>query len=118
MAGRVGDDAAGRMLLARARARGVRADVGVDPEAPTGTVLVVDGEIRADRGAKPASRRSTCRTLEADAVLVSGYLAGGHGLAALERARAGWIALDAARLDVAPAAGARSCSRTRPRRGG
>ena len=51
VAGRVGDDAAGRLLLSHLAARGVRAEVGIDASARTGTVLIVDGEIRADRGA-------------------------------------------------------------------
>ena len=56
VAGRVGDDAAGRMLLAHLAAHGVRAEVGIDATSRTGTVLVVDGEIRADRGANSAVR--------------------------------------------------------------
>ncbi|HEX2504729.1 MAG TPA: PfkB family carbohydrate kinase [Gaiellaceae bacterium] len=102
--GRVGDDAAGRMLLAELAAHGVRTRVGVDPAEPTGTVLVVDGEIRADRGANAAFAPEHLPALEADAVLVSGNLPPETALTALADARAAWVALDAARLDALPAA--------------
>ena len=42
---------AAALLLAQLAALGVRTEVGIDADAPTGTVLVVDGEIRADSGA-------------------------------------------------------------------
>ncbi len=42
--------------------------------------------------------------LDADAALISGYLPAEVAAAALERARAGWVALDAARLDAVPPA--------------
>jgi ribokinase len=100
--GRVGDDAAGRMILTELEDRGVRVRVGIDPKAPTGTVLVVDGRIRADRGANAAFAPEHLPALEADAILVSGYLPVDTVAAALERARADWIALDAARLSELP----------------
>ena len=100
--GRVGDDAAGRLLLSELALRGVRADVSIDPDAPTGTVLVVDGEIRADRGANARFAPEHLPELEADAVLVSGHLPPATVAAALARASAPWIALDAARLTAVP----------------
>jgi sugar/nucleoside kinase (ribokinase family) len=100
--GRVGDDAAGRLLLSELALRGVRADVSIDPDAPTGTVLVVDGEIRADRGANARFAPEHLPELEADAVLVSGHLPPATVAAALARASAPWIALDAARLTSIP----------------
>jgi sugar/nucleoside kinase (ribokinase family) len=100
--GRVGDDPAGRLLIAELEAMGVRPEVGVDAEAPTGTVLVVEGEIRADRGANVRFAPEHLPELDADAILVSGYLPEETVTVALERARAGWIALDAARLDAIP----------------
>ena len=100
--GRVGDDAAGRLLLSELALRGVRAEVSVDPEASTGTVLVVDGEIRADRGANARFAPEHLPELEADAVLVSGHLPPATVAAALDRASAPWIALDAARLTSIP----------------
>jgi sugar/nucleoside kinase (ribokinase family) len=100
--GRVGDDAAGRLLLSELALRGVRADVSVDPDAPTGTVLVVDGEIRADRGANARFGPEHLPELEADAVLVSGHLPPATVAATLDRASAPWVALDAARLTSIP----------------
>jgi sugar/nucleoside kinase (ribokinase family) len=100
--GRVGDDAAGRLLLSELTLRGVRAEASVDPEAPTGTVLVVDGEIRADRGANARFAPEHLPELKADVVLVSGHLPPATIAAALDRATATWIALDAARLTSIP----------------
>ena len=100
--GRVGDDAAGRLLLSELALRGVRAEVSIDPEASTGTVLLVDGEIRADRGANARFAPEHLPLLEADAVLVSGHLPPGTVAAALSGASAHWVALDAARLTSIP----------------
>ena len=100
--GRVGDDAAGRLLLSELALRAVRAEVSIDPNAPTGTVLVVDGEIRADRGANARFTPEHLPDLEADAVLVSGHLPPATVAAALDRSTAAWIALDAARLTSIP----------------
>src|SRR4029077_19448099 len=49
--GRVGDHLGGRALRMTLEERDVRTGLSVDLEAATGTFLVVDGEIRADRGA-------------------------------------------------------------------
>jgi ribokinase len=103
VAGRVGDDAPGRLLLAELAARGVRADVSTDAEARTGTFVLVDGDVRADRGANASYRPEHLPELAADAVLVSGYLPAGTVAAALVRARAPWVALDAGRLAEIPA---------------
>ena len=100
--GRVGDDAAGRLLLSELALRGVRAEVSIDPDAATGTVLVVDGEIRADRGANARFTPEHLPELEADAVLVSGHLPPATVAAALAQANAPWVALDAARLASIP----------------
>ena len=100
--GRIGEDAAGRLLLSELALRGVRAEVSVDPEASTGTVLVVDGEIRADRGANARFAAEHLPGLEADAVLVSGHLPPATVAAALAQASAPWVALDAARLTSIP----------------
>ena len=103
VAGRVGDDDGGRLLLAHLAARGVRADVEVDGAAPTGTVLVVDGEVRAERGANAQYAPQHLPELEADAVLVSGHLREALVAAALSRAQAAWVALDLARVAAPPA---------------
>ena len=100
--GRVGADPAGRLLLSELALRRVRAEVSIDPEAATGTVLVVDGEIRADRGANARFAPEHLPELEADAVLVSGHLRPATVAAALDRATAAWTALDAARLTSIP----------------
>ena len=102
--GRVGDDLGGRALRTELQARGVRTDLSVDFEAATGTFLVVDGEIRADRGANAGfSPDDLPDQLEADVALVSGYLPGPTVAAALERAKGAWIALAPALLDPLPA---------------
>ena len=103
VAGRVGDDAAGRMLLAHLAAHGVRSEVGIDASARTGTVLAVDGVIRADRGANRRYEPEHLPRLEADALLVSGHLPEPTAAAVLARAKATWVALDAARLTAIPA---------------
>ena len=83
-------------------ARGVHSEIAVDAEAPTGTFLDVDGEIRADRGANARFRAEHLPVLAADAVLVSGYLPEETVTAALAAAQAPWIALEVGRLSVLP----------------
>jgi sugar/nucleoside kinase (ribokinase family) len=102
--GRVGDDLGGRALRTELQERGVGADFSVDFEAATGTFLVVDGEIRADRGANASfSPEDLPDLLAADVVLVSGYLPGRTVAKALERAEGTWLALAPALLDPLPA---------------
>ena len=76
--GRVGDDAAGRLIRAELAAAGVEPLLAVDPELPTGTFAeaVVGGEhaVIADRGATDALGQGDLPACDADAVLVSGYL--------------------------------------------
>jgi sugar/nucleoside kinase (ribokinase family) len=101
--GRVGDDLGGRALRAALEERGVRSDFSVDLETATGTFLVVDGEIRADRGANARfAPEHLPGRLEADAVLVSGYLPRPTVAEALERAEGTWVALAPAFLDPLP----------------
>jgi ribokinase len=101
--GRVGDDFSGRALRAELQERGVRTDLSIDLEAATGTFVVVDGEIRADRGANARlSPNDLPDVLEADVVLVSGYLPGPTVAAALKRAKGAWVALAPAFLDPLP----------------
>ena len=66
-------------------------------------MLVVDGEIRADRGANAEYAPEHLPALEADVVLVSGHLQEETVVAALSRAEAAWVALDLARLAAPPA---------------
>jgi sugar/nucleoside kinase (ribokinase family) len=103
--GRVGDDMTGRMVRSELEARGVRAELSVDPDTPTGIFLLVDGEPRADRGANANFMPEHLPKLEADAVLISGYLPRPTVEAALADAQARWVALDAARLEDLPPGG-------------
>jgi sugar/nucleoside kinase (ribokinase family) len=100
---RVGDDLAGRALRAELERRDVRAAVSVDGRASTGTFLVVDGEVRADRGANATfAPEHLPERIEADAVLVSGYLPAETVAAAIERAVADWVAVAPGRVGELP----------------
>lgn len=104
--GKVGDDLAGRLLREALTERGVEAALGVEPGARTGAVLSVrvpgDRSMVADRGANAhLSPQDLPDSLEAAAVLVSGYLMFHPGSepaarAALDRAAAEHVAVDAA----------------------
>ncbi|HZO62653.1 MAG TPA: PfkB family carbohydrate kinase [Gaiellaceae bacterium] len=99
--GTVGDDAAGRMIVRELEARGVQPLVAVVEGGSTGTFLLADGGISVDRGV--SHRPGPAGPVEADVVLVSGYLPlAGEVLA---RASGRWVMLDAARLDELPAGG-------------
>jgi len=101
--GRVGDDLGGRALRTELQERGVGGDFSVDFKVATGTFLVADGEIRADRGANARfSPDDLPDSLEADVVLVSGYLPGPTVAKALERAEGTWLALAPALLNPLP----------------
>jgi sugar/nucleoside kinase (ribokinase family) len=104
--GRVGDDLPGRLLADALAARGVDARLTVDPRARTGAMLVVredgDRSMVADRGANARlSPDDLPPELVAEALLVSGYLLFHPGSepaarAAMERARARFVAVDGA----------------------
>jgi ribokinase len=100
--GSVGDDAAGRLIVAELEAGGVRVEVAVSDGA-TGTFLFNGGAISVDRGVSRAVALPD--VIEADVVLVSGYLPAETIEAALARTRAPWAALDAARLEALPPGG-------------
>ena len=101
--GSIGDDFAGHALRSALELQGVTWRVSVDDEAPTGTFLLVDGEIRADRGANARLTPDELpERIDADGVLVSGYLPADAVAAALERADAGWIALSPGPLEPLP----------------
>jgi ribokinase len=92
--GRIGDDAAGRMILAELVERGIRASVTLDRDRPTGTFLVIDGEIRVDRGANLGlTPEEVPPVLDADVTLVSGHLREDTVAASLARSEAAWNAL-------------------------
>lgn len=102
--GRVGDDTAAALVRGALADAGVETRLAVDAALPTGTVVVAGAgrSAIADRGAN----RAFClddlpEALDAGAVVVSGYalLQSGSGdaaRAALGRANARWIAVDAA----------------------
>ncbi|HEU4354131.1 MAG TPA: carbohydrate kinase family protein [Actinomycetota bacterium] len=104
--GRVGDDVAGRILRRALLERGVEPHLAVDPEADTGTMLVVheagERSMVADRGANERLSPSDLPDpIRATAVLVSGYLllheaCRPGALAALERAEATYVGVDPA----------------------
>ncbi|MGH2630118.1 MAG: carbohydrate kinase family protein [Actinomycetota bacterium] len=104
--GRVGDDLQGRTLRQALVEQGVEPSLTIDAEAPTGTMLVVhepgERSMVADRGANARLEPEDLpASIEAGAVLVSGYLLlqePGHEAAgaALERASAEFVAVEAA----------------------
>jgi sugar/nucleoside kinase (ribokinase family) len=115
--GKVGVDVAGRLLRTELEVRGVEAALVEDPTAPSGTMLVVfeagERSMVADRGANARLEPADLPpTLEAGAVLVSGYLllqpgAQEAGVEAIARARAPWIGVEAASWPLVEAVGAR-----------
>jgi sugar/nucleoside kinase (ribokinase family) len=99
--GRVGADAAGRLVADSLAADGVEAWLAFDADVPTGCVVVVGGtSIVADPGASARLAPDDLpATLDARAVLVSGYTLLQRGpepaaRAAVERSRTGWLAVD------------------------
>lgn len=113
--GRVGADLVGRLLRTELEVRGVDTALVDDADAPSGTMLVVfeagERSMVADRGANarlvPADLPST---LEAGAVLVSGYLllqegAREAGREAIRRSRAEWIGVETASWPLVEAVG-------------
>lgn len=103
---RVGDDLGGRLLQASLAERGVDPALRFDPDARTGTMLVVveagERSMVADRGAGARlSPDDLPPTLDAGAVIVSGYLllhpaTTEVAVEAIRRARAPLVAVDAA----------------------
>jgi ribokinase len=110
--GRVGTDAAGRLVAESLTAAGVEPLLALDQTARTGCVIVVGGtSIVADPGASlRLAPRDLPAALEARAVLVSGYSLLQPGpeaaaRAALERARTDCLAVDAASARLVEAFG-------------
>jgi sugar/nucleoside kinase (ribokinase family) len=112
---RVGADVPGRLLRAELEARDVDAALAEDPDAATGTMLVVheagERSMVADRGANARLTPGDLPgALEAGAVLVSGYLllqpgARETGVEAIRRARAPWVGVEAASWPLVDAVG-------------
>ncbi len=110
--GRIGRDAAGRLVADDLAAAGVEVLLARDEAAPTGSVVVLGGSaIVADPGASALLAPGDLPVpLEARAVLVSGYSllqAGPEAAAraALARARTTWLAVDAASANLVTAFG-------------
>ena len=103
---RVGDDPAGRMIADALRDAGVDPALSIDPVLPTGAMLIVheagERSMVSDRGANAALATDDLPArIDARAVLVSGYLVLGAtttstAVAALSRADADVVAVDAA----------------------
>ncbi|MEP6972684.1 MAG: PfkB family carbohydrate kinase [Actinomycetota bacterium] len=114
--GRVGDDIAGGLLRDTLLDRGVEPALTLDPQAPSGTMLVVveEGErsMVADRGANAhLTPEDLPDSLEAGAVLVSGYLllqapTTPAALSAIDRAAAAFIAVESSSWPLVEAFGA------------
>jgi sugar/nucleoside kinase (ribokinase family) len=100
--GRVGADAAGRLVREALATAGVEPLLAIDPDVPTGCVIAVGTGIVADRGASVLLAPDDLPSeIEAGAVLVSGYSllqapAAVAARAAIDRARTKWLAVDAA----------------------
>lgn len=104
--GRVGADTAGALIRDELIGRGVEPALAMDPDVDTGTMLVVhepgERSMVADRGANGRlSPHDLPERLQATAVLVSGYAllfepTFPAAKAALERASARFVAVDAA----------------------
>jgi sugar/nucleoside kinase (ribokinase family) len=110
--GRVGADPAGRLVADSLTAAGVDPLLARDDQALTGCVVVVGStSVVADPGASARlAPEDLPETLEAGAVLVSGYTLLQPGpeaaaRAALERARTGFLAVDAASARLVAAFG-------------
>jgi sugar/nucleoside kinase (ribokinase family) len=114
---RVGADPAGALLRATLLDAGVEPRFAVDDKLPTGCFVQVGERIVVDRGANAAFDVADLGALEADVVLVSGYLlieeTAAAGTAAL-RAPAEWVGVDVASAGLAARDDARE--RLRPAR--
>jgi sugar/nucleoside kinase (ribokinase family) len=114
--GRVGDDLAGRLLRDALAERGVDPALTIDAIAASGTMLVVveagERSMVADRGANARLRPDDLpMALDAGAVLVSGYLllqepTTPAGVAAIERATATFVGVEASSWPLVEAFGA------------
>ena len=114
--GAVGDDLAGRLLRDALTERGVDPALTIEAGAPSGTMLVVveagERSMVADRGANALFAPDDLpASLDAGAVLVSGYLllqesTTPAGLAAIDRASATFVGVEASSWPLVEAFGA------------
>lgn len=100
--GKVGNDPAGAMVTQALEERGVHEFLARDATTPTGAILAVGETTLASRGATGnLSPRDLPETVEAGAILVSGYIllhseSEPAARACLERAATQWLAVDLA----------------------
>ncbi len=100
--GRIGNDAAGEVVLSTLDARGIDTGLARDDELPTGVVVALGNAIVADRGANAQlSPGDLPSPLRGDALLVSGFALFQDGSreaarAALDRFEGEWTAVDLA----------------------
>jgi sugar/nucleoside kinase (ribokinase family) len=114
--GGVGDDLAGRLLRDALAERAVDPALSMEPGAPSGTMLVVveagERSMVADRGANALFTPDDLpESLDAGAVLVSGYLllqasTTPTGVAAIDRAAATFVGVEASSWPLVEAFGA------------
>jgi len=91
--GRIGYDLAGGAVRAAIEGQGVHVHISTDLERPTGTSVLAGGDRFVDRGANAGLTPAELpETIEADAVVLSPYLADATAAAAVDRSRARWIA--------------------------
>jgi ribokinase len=107
--GRIGDDAAGDLVVSILEARGIDGRLTRDQELPTGTAVALADAVVADRGANARlSPEDLPSPLTGDALLVSGFALFQDGSreaarAALERFEGEWTAVDLASPRLATA---------------
>jgi ribokinase len=107
--GRIGDDAAGDLVVSTLEALGIDARLARDQDLPTGTAVALADAVVADRGANARlSPEDLPSPLTGDALLVSGFALFQDGSreaarAALERFEGEWTAVDLASPRLATA---------------
>lgn len=100
--GRIGSDPAGDLVVAALAERGIDARLARDPDETTGAAVALGSSVVAHRGANARlSPEDIPETLEADALLVSGFALFQSGsapaaTAALQRFVGRWAAVDMA----------------------
>jgi 2-dehydro-3-deoxygluconokinase len=109
--GRIGDDAAGDLVIAELGAHGIAQHLARDPQLPTGAAVAFSGPtVVATRGANSRfASADVPEEIEADALLVSGFALFQSGSAeaarlAVERFTGRWIGIDVASPRLALAA--------------
>lgn len=91
--GRIGDDLAGGLLRDALVERGVTVELALDRDLPTGTFVLLGEKAFVERGANAAfGPEHLPDSIEGDIVAVSPYLEQATAEAAVQRARAPWLA--------------------------